>query len=118
MELPRKALLAEFREITRIPNAIKSGRANLNAPIPERFCLGKGHVTFFYDKIGYLAHRYAALYLESVSRGYNVQDKMEAFHNVDADQFGFWFPDDQDRAITVARLEERGHVLLATPTTF
>ena len=50
-ELPTKLLLAELREIKRIPNLVKSGKFSLIGQPPE-FTLGKGHVKFFYDKLG------------------------------------------------------------------
>ena len=62
-ELSDKHLLAEHREIKRIPNVIKSGKANLEN-LPEKFTLGKGHVRFFYNKIGYLASRYSEIYAD------------------------------------------------------
>jgi hypothetical protein len=49
--LPRVALLAEHREITRIPNAVRSGRASIRN-IPSRFTLGTGHVRFFLQQTG------------------------------------------------------------------
>ena len=47
-ELCDKHLMAEIREITRIPNTIKTGKAII-ANIPDTFRLGSGHVKFFYD---------------------------------------------------------------------
>ena len=46
-------LIAEHREIKRIPNCIKSGKFLMKG-IPNKFTLGSGHVKFFYDKISYL----------------------------------------------------------------
>lgn len=44
-------LLAEHREIKRIPNAylvaLRSGSID---KVPKKFCLGRGHVLFFIDK--------------------------------------------------------------------
>ena len=45
-ELPDKILLAELREIKRIPNAIQKGRYSLDG-IPDQFKLGTGHVKLF-----------------------------------------------------------------------
>lgn len=69
-------LLAELREITRIPNAILSGKAKIDfKAIPERYTLGKGHVIFWYDKLGYIRARYEQLYKEAKKRGFNVTYK-------------------------------------------
>ena len=69
-------LLAELREITRIPNAILSGKAKIDfKAIPERYTLGKGHCLFFYTKLGYIRARYEELYKEAKKRGFNVTYK-------------------------------------------
>ena len=49
-ELIGKHLLAEHREIKRIPNCIKKGRYKMIG-IPDKFKLGTGHVKFFYNKL-------------------------------------------------------------------
>ena len=53
IELENKHLMAEHRELKRIPNVVRKGRYNLKN-VPPQFTLGKGHVSFFYDKLGYL----------------------------------------------------------------
>lgn len=107
-ELPRKALIAEHREITRIPNAVWSGRVDM-ADLPERFTMGRGHVRFFYDKLGYLRERYLGLWQECVDRGYNVTCKLAAFDDV---PLGPYAPTEADRQVTLARLAARGHELV------
>lgn len=51
-ELNTKMLIAEHREIKRIPNVIKSGRYSLTNQ-PKKFTLGTGHVKFFYYAWGF-----------------------------------------------------------------
>ena len=69
-------LLAELREITRIPNAILSGKAKIDfKAIPVRYTLGRGHVIFWYNKLGYIKKRYDQLYKEAKKRGFNVTYK-------------------------------------------
>ena len=60
-ELLDMHLLAEHREIKRIPNCIKKGRYCLTG-IPSKFKMGTGHVKFFYDKLKYLHERYIELH--------------------------------------------------------
>ena len=43
---------------------LNKGRYNLKN-VPPQFTLGKGHVSFFYDKLGYLKERYIEVYNES-----------------------------------------------------
>jgi deoxyribonuclease (pyrimidine dimer) len=71
-ELGKKHLLSEHREIKRIPNCIRKNRYNLKNT-PKEFKLGKGHVSFFYDKLLYLKKRYEKIYKECLKRGFNVQ---------------------------------------------
>ena len=60
-ELTDKHLLAEHREIKRIPNCIAKGKYNMEG-IPDKFKLGKGHVKFFYNKLEYLLLNISPLY--------------------------------------------------------
>ena len=72
-ELCDQHLLAEHRELTRIPNAVARGRFNLEGQ-PADYRLGEGHVRFFFDKLTFLQQRYAALHEECLARGFNVRD--------------------------------------------
>ena len=80
-ELINQHLLAEHREIKRIPNCIAKGKYNMEG-IPDKFKLGTGHVKFFYNKLLYLKKRYISLYNECVKRGFNVQNYISAWDNV------------------------------------
>jgi hypothetical protein len=77
--LSDKHLIAEHREIKRIPNHLrKHGEKCLN-DIPHRFTLGKGHVKFFLDKGMYTYGRYIRIYKECISRGFKVTDYRAAW---------------------------------------
>ena len=80
-ELINQHLIAEHREIKRIPNCIAKGKYNMEG-IPNKFKLGTGHVKFFYDKLLYLKNRYISLYNECIKRGFNVQNYISAWDNV------------------------------------
>lgn len=105
-ELSRQHLLAEAREIKRVPNLIKLGKFNMTGQ-PEQFTLGTGHVKFFYDKLGYLKKRYISLYQECLNRGYNVTDFSSAWDGVPEEFMGDYTPTQRDRDIIVERLKER-----------
>lgn len=110
-ELIREHLLAEHREIKRIPNCIKKGKYNLKN-VPKQFKLGTGHVSFFYDKLLYLKKRYEALYKECIERGYDVTYYGEAFDNIKDDLhlsflWNDYEPTDNDRYIVRERIQER-----------
>lgn len=105
-ELTRLHLLAEHREICRIPNMVASGKAKV-VGIPSSFTLGTGHVKFFYNKLGYLLERYREIYAECLRRGYNVQDYSGAWDNVPSDLMGSWIPSEQDTQIIRNRIAEK-----------
>lgn len=111
-ELPSKLLLAEHREITRIPNAVRRGRFSLGN-LPTTFRLGVGHVRFFYDKLGYLGERYGRLLAECQRRGFNVTDKSAAFDGATGDYQEAAI----DRAIVIERIESKGFALIEKNST-
>ena len=99
-------LIAEHREIKRIPNTIKSGKAKVEN-IPSSFRLGEGHVKFFYNKLFYLRKRYIQLYKECIRRGFNVTNFIEAFDGLPTDLCYDYEPTENDKAIIQARITER-----------
>lgn len=58
-------LLAEYRELprvfTHILKAVESGKSLKDYDIPEKYTIGKGHVTFFYNKAGWLKLRWVVI---------------------------------------------------------
>lgn len=114
-ELPDKLLLAEHREITRIPNAISSGRAVLSDEPIEEFTLNRGHVRFFYHRLRYLHIRYNELLTECRKRGFNVSDKNDSFDVVRRTDFYCykdWTETPEARRLIIERIEFRGFSLL------
>ena len=107
--LTRQHLLAEHREIKRIPNAVRA-RLDAGKPVavgPDEFCLGKGHVTFFYRRLGYLLRRYQRLRAECLRRKYDVSDFSGAWSGLPDEFMGEWEPSPQDRALIEQRIAER-----------
>lgn len=105
-ELSDKHLLAEHREIKRIPNCITKGRYNLEGQ-PKEFTLGKGHVKFFYTRIGYLLDRYLCIYTECINRGFNVQCYTDAFKDIPKELMGNYIPTQKDIETVKQRIKER-----------
>ena len=110
-EIPSKQLLAEHREIKRIPNCVASGKYK-PVNIPETFRLGTGHVKFFVNKLNYLLKRYKKIYTECVQRGYNVTDYSEAWNGVPDNLMQDYQPSQQDRELLLERFRERNIILL------
>ncbi|HMS90852.1 MAG TPA: pyrimidine dimer DNA glycosylase/endonuclease V [Candidatus Absconditabacterales bacterium] len=72
-DLSNKHLIAEHREIKRIPNHVAKHFKKLSlTKIPKQFTLNTGHVTFFFDKGEFTYKRYEQLYEECKRRGFNV----------------------------------------------
>lgn len=109
-ELPTKLLLAEHREIKRIPNTIKSGKAIVK-DIPVSFTLGTGHVKFFYDKLEYLKQRYLQIYEECIRRDCNVQSYIESFEDVPLRLSNNYTPTERDRKLLIERITSKGFSL-------
>lgn len=105
-ELHRKHLLAEHREIVRIPNMIKSGKAKV-VNIPEKFVLGTGHVKFFYNKLKYLHKRYLELHARCLEKKYGVADYSAAFDNLPPHLYNDYTPTESDIALLRERIADR-----------
>lgn len=73
-ELTVKHLVAEYRELPRVFGlvrlAIVRGEAPDDPRNPTAYTLGKGHIRFFYARLGYLSKRQQALVDEMRRRGY------------------------------------------------
>jgi hypothetical protein len=111
-ELTREHLMAEHREIKRVPNKIRKrleeGKEINFKGQPDKFKLGTGHEKFFYDKLLYLKRRYEALYYEcTVVRKYNMTYFGDAWNGIPDEYMNDYEPTDEDRAIVRARIKER-----------
>lgn len=82
-ELTDQHLFSEWREIKMVPKALRRsiaarGVAAVYASVPTEFTLGRGHVSFFYNKGLYLAERYDQLTQELVRRAvYNFNRRAQ-----------------------------------------
>jgi len=105
-QLTNKHLLAEHREIKRVPNLVSRGRYNLKS-IPPQFTLGKGHVAFFYDKLLYLKNRYEEIHQECLNRNFNVQYWGNAWDSIPPQFMNDYKPTDNDIKIITERINQR-----------
>ena len=106
VELSNQHLIAEHREIKRIPNCIAEGKYNMEG-IPDKFKLGIGHVKFFYNKLLYLKNRYISLYNECIKRGFNVQNYIDAWDNIPQELMNDYKATYKDRLIIQERIYDR-----------
>jgi deoxyribonuclease (pyrimidine dimer) len=106
IELNKPHLIAEHREVKRVPNCVAKGRYNLKGQ-PKEFTLGTGHVKFFYTRLGYLKKRYEELYAECKRREINVQYYGNAWDNVPPELMNDYTPTERDKQLIRERISER-----------
>ena len=112
-ELHDQHLIAEYREITMVPAALKRTLASKNgldkSKIPVKYTLNNGHVYFFYNKGKYLNNRYQKLILELEKRGFKLsKDRFfpkEIF--IDNNLYNDWEPSLDDYTIIRERIKNK-----------
>ena len=106
-ELVNQHLIAEHREIKRIPNCIAKGKYNMEG-IPDKFKLGTGHVKFFYNKGLYLHKRYDELVSEMRRRGMKPDPTRKFKREQWPDELYLdWEPTEAEQLIVRQRIQER-----------
>ena len=112
-DLTNEWLLAEWRELPRIPNTILAGKAVVNLKaIPANYKLGTGHVLFFYNKLIYLQKRHALICNEldkrNIKRDVNVCVSLDNLNSVHKQALcNDWKPSQADHGVLIERLQER-----------
>ncbi|MGG4604159.1 pyrimidine dimer DNA glycosylase/endonuclease V [Paenalcaligenes sp. Me131] len=109
-ELSGPHLVAEYRELPRVFALAEKSTKRTKLLQPETYTLGKGHVLFFYTRLGYLQKRHAALIAEMKRREYNP-----SFTGVERADFPLipdhywsdWTPTEEALAINRQRIQER-----------
>lgn len=103
-ELCDKHLLAEYRELPRVFSL-----ARPDADIPPVYVLGKGHVTFFYNKLTFLAKRAQVIFGCCQARGFNVKFDPQSLWTVCpyAELYKDWTPTAEAIILNRARIEQR-----------
>ncbi|KAB0538948.1 pyrimidine dimer DNA glycosylase/endonuclease V [Pseudochrobactrum algeriensis] len=112
-ELTGPHLVAEYRELPRIFTlaraAIERGEKPDDPRNPRSYTLGKGHVRFFYPRLGFLVQRQQALIDEMLRRGYqpSYQSTAHLIEGIPQHWCADWQPDEAAIAINKARIAER-----------
>lgn len=130
-------LFAEFRELKMLPKSLnrslqaalrreikRTGRASFSTHgqeaayesvyknIPKHFCLGAGHVYFFYNKGAYLRTRYEVIRIELAKRGINFDrdslfDPDDTFAQLPDKWNQHYRPTDEALALILQRITSR-----------
>ena len=106
IQLIDQHLLAEIRELPRILNTIKSGKAKVENKT-DVFKLGSNHTTFFYGRLKYLVDRHKDLVNEAVFRRFNILDYTESYKDLPQHLLNDWKPSNEVKLILTARITER-----------
>lgn len=106
-ELTDKHLIAEKHEITRVFALAKNSKPNVT--IPDTYRMGKGHVTFFYNKIKFVIERYESLCDEVRRRDFNCNQILseELLKDMPAHLINPFTPSEEEIKISKARIEDR-----------
>lgn len=105
-ELTDQHLLAEIRELPRILNTVKSGKAKIENKT-DIFKLGSGHVTFFYPRLQFLVSRHKELIKEANFRRFQTLNYSESYENLPKHLLNDWKPTNTVREILKERVNER-----------
>ena len=100
-KLSDQHLIAEYNEILMLASYIKRYPELKN--VPERYCLGKGHMTFFKDKLSYLKRRHENLKVEMRRRGFRAAKSVNLSFFSRANK-GEWKPREDDVDIITKRI--------------
>ena len=116
-ELHQKHLSGEIHEITRVFGLVRKAIArkinkyNFAQKVkqPKAYTMGEGHVLFFYNKLGWVADRYEALYDEWEARGYSSANRIsreELLKGIDSWWQGGYTPTPEAIEISRQRIME------------
>lgn len=112
-ELTRLHLIAEYKEIMRLPGSLKKSLSRKRkkfklSEIPKEYVLGKGHVKFFYDKMKFVKERFEKLVAEMIERGYSpTYTDSSIFIPEDFLFYNDYVPDEKAIELSRMRINER-----------
>jgi len=106
--LTDEMLLAEHREIKRLPSVLsKAIKCNSINKVPNKFCLGAGHVKFFLNKMLFIFNRYNVIKNECILRKFNITDYSSNFLNIDDQYMNDYIPTNDEYNLLKERITER-----------
>ncbi len=101
-ELADQHLVAEYLEIMMLIGYVKKYPSV--EKIPEEYCLGKGHIKFFKNKLVYLKERHELIKEEMRNRGFATNKNIE-LRNFNDSLKNNWNPKERDFEIIKERLK-------------
>jgi len=101
-------LIAESVEITMITGSLRKDGYQIKGQVPDKFCLGTGHINFFKPKLNYLRLRLREVNDELERRGFKHDRKIAdfgEFFNMNLTKN--WTPSQRDSNIVKERIIDR-----------
>lgn len=109
-ELTGPHLVAEYRELPRVFALAQKAALRGSFSQPDAYTLGKGHLLFFYTRLGYLSRRHLELIEEMKRRGYKPifsGVRREDFPDVPDSYWNDWEPTAEALQLNHRRIKER-----------
>ena len=103
-KLADQHLIAEYNEILMLLGYVRKYPKVKDQP--EKYCLGKGHIKFFKDKLKYLKKRHELLKKEMKKRGFKTEKTID-LSAFDKKLHQDWCHDVEDEEIIKKRLVEK-----------
>ena len=97
-------LIAEYNEILMLLGYVK--KYPRLGKIPSKYCLGKGHILFFKNKLRYLKKRHELIKKEMKKRSFKA-DKTIRISDFNKKLLNDWRPSSKDKSIIRKRLINR-----------
>lgn len=100
-------LIAEQVELLMVTGMLRRNNYIHKTPIPLKFKLGTGHITFWFNKLLYLQRRLAAVKNEVGRRGFKVMERSIELDGFPVHFINDWKPDLEDSQIVRMRIVEK-----------
>lgn len=109
-ELSGPHLVAEYRELPRVFALAEKASMRGSFTQPASYTLGKGHLLFFYTRLGYLQKRHMDLINEMKRRGYKptfTGVNRDYFPQIPDNFWNDWTPTNEALSLNRERIKER-----------
>jgi deoxyribonuclease (pyrimidine dimer) len=103
-KLSDQHLIAEYNEMLMLIEYIR--RNPSLEKIPKNYCLGKGHMKFFKDKVLYLKKRHKILKNEMIKRNFHPTKTLQ-INQIPKNNKNDWHPVQKDKEIIKKRIKQK-----------
>lgn len=121
-ELSGKHLVAEYHELPRVVGFVRGHIAkgikatDKHGWLVPAYTMGRGHIKFFFHRLGFIEKRFSAIVKEMEFRGYKPKFRTLPTRGIPNEWFGDYIPTPEALAINRERLRERSPLQKAPAT--